>query len=62
MFLIFQRFILNNLVVKIGDSFSITDPKGYMDNLVKTEIFYEQFTYESIHQRPKYKVWLHSNL
>ena len=41
---------------KIGSSFDIYDDHAYKDNLVKLEVYYEEFNFESINEVPSYKV------
>ena len=48
--------MLTKLAPKIGTSFDINDGESYKENLIKLEVYYEEFNYEKIAERPAYKV------
>ena len=41
---------------KIGSSFDIKDENAYKQNLIKLEVYYEEFNFETIDEIPGYKV------
>ena len=56
--LVFQENILNRLSPMIGTSFDIDDPVEYKKNLIKLEIYYEEFNFETIKEKQGYTVSL----
>ena len=41
---------------KVGDMFSGGDTTKYKENLIKLEIYYEEFNFEVVSERPTYPV------
>jgi hypothetical protein len=55
-FFLHQESLLQKLAPKIGDSFDVNDPDEYRENLIKVEVYYEEFNFEQIMERPSYPV------